>query len=304
MPVTVTRNMTRILKGLTWNAAPVAVAAVWLLGGAERAFGHADPRGDIHPQVSVMDGMFSIIFNSSRPGDEENFTAAQPVQRMIFTADGKLFAPRHPLEQQRSYRETGPVGLYGREARLGESTVYFQGNQSGQPGYLLKSPEGELTRVRLPWPEKGALRLLNDALVAGEGIAMTGKEGGASEKGGPLIFYWFAHESTAPPVILTIGTTACIYDFPVASNIAFAGGRFWVAYMRPTEKQDLKLALWSWHPGDKDGRVEDLDSPAHWNSHLSLAAIGDRLCLAYHCATVESYYGSEARIMTVFRKAE
>lgn len=274
----------------------VAVAGLSIgLGGVSS--GHSDPWGDIHPQVSVVDGRFSIVFNTSLPDGRSDYSDEKPVHRMIFEADGSLFAPRHPLERKRSWREMGLVGLYCREMRLGGSTVVFQGNSSGRPDYLLKSPDGRTTRVRLPWPKEMALYLFEDALVTAEGIAITGKERE------PLKFYWFAHGETAAPVVLTIGDTACIYDFPVASNIAFAGGRFWVAHMRLVGGEDLKLALWSWKPGEKDGRVEILDSPAHWNSHLSMAAIGDRLCLAYHCEDPDGRRPT-ARIVTVFRKAE
>lgn len=271
-----------------------------LLNLGTMADAHSDPWGDIHPKVSVMDGKFSIVFNSAQPGQPSDFTKKKSVQQMIYTAEGKLFAPRHPLKRMRSHQESGPVGLYGREVRLDGSTVIFQANRDG---YLLKSPEGKITRVHLPWPKNVSLSLLEDVLVAPEGIAITGKEGSPSPDGGPLRFYWFAHDSTDAPAMLIIGATACIYQFPVASNVTFAGGRFWVAYMRPTEKEELKLALWSWKPGDKEARVEDLDSPADWNSHLSMAAIGDRLCLAYHCVTDHQYPGN-ARIVTVFRKAE
>jgi hypothetical protein len=274
----------------------VAVAGLLIgLGGVSS--GHSDPWGDIHPQVSVVDGRFSIVFNTTLPDARSDYSDEKPVHRMIFEADGRLFAPRHPLERRRSWWEMGPVGLYGREMRLAGSTVSLQGNSSGRPDYLLKSPDGKTTRVRLPWPKGMALYLFEDALVTAEGIAITGKERE------PLKFYWFAHGETVAPVVLTIGDTACIYDFPVASNIAFAGGRFWVAHMRPVGAEELKLALWSWKPGEKDGRVEILDSPAHWNSHLSMAAIGDRLCLAYHCEDPDGRRPT-ARIVTVFRKAE
>jgi hypothetical protein len=269
--------------------------ALLCLGGVSS--GHSDPWGDIHPQVSVVDGKFAIVFNTSLPDKASNYSDGKPVHRMIFEADGRLFAPRHPLESKRSWREMGPVGLYGGEMRLGDSTVVFHGNSSGRPDYLLKSPDGKTTRVRLPWPKAVSLYLFEDAVVTAEGIAITGKERE------PLKFYWFAHGETVAPVVLTIGDTACIYDFPVASNIAFAGGRFWVAHMRLVGVEDLKVALWSWKPGEKDGRVEILDAPAHWNSHMSMAAIGDRLCLAYHCEDPDGRRPT-ARIVTVFRKAE
>jgi len=49
--------------------------------------------------------------------------------------------------------------------RLAESTLIFQSNQSGKPGYLLKSPKRKVTRVPLPWPKKISLTLLDDVSV-------------------------------------------------------------------------------------------------------------------------------------------
>ena len=276
--------------GLPWSC----VVGVFLVSvGA--ALGHQDPMGDIHPNVSVVDGRFAVVFKTSVPDAQADYLESKPVHRMIFEKDGSIFAPRHPLTRRRSHRETGPVGLYGKAIRLGGSTLYF-GETRGTPrSYVLRNKEGELSRVRLAWPDGVTLQLLEDVTATDEGIAMTGKEDREILK-----FYWFAHDSVAELKVLTIGATACIYDFPVASNITHAGGRYWVAYMRP-DGEELKLSLWSWKPGDEKGRVEDLDSPTTWNSHLSMAAIGDRLCLAYHWADI---YPGVAKIVTVFRKAE
>lgn len=280
----------------------IALVLVFITSSESNA--HSDPWGDIHPQVTVEDGKFAVIFNTSLPEKESDYTNAKPVSQSIYTPEGKLFAPRHPLDRKRSYQELGPVGLYGRELKLGETSFYFSGDRSGKPSYVMKSPEGKLAQVRLPWPESVSLGLFEDAIVAPGGIAITGKEGERRPDGGFLRFYWFPHDSTGTPEIQTIGTTACIYDFPVASNIAFAGGKFWLAYMRPVKGEGCELILWSWKPGAKKGHTETLDSPGDWNSHLSMAAIGDRLCLAYHCVDYEHSRDGMARIVTVFRKAE
>lgn len=295
--------MARRLAVITFGRM-VAGLCFWM--GAGVACGHQDPWGDIHPQVFVLDGKFAIDFNSSIPDQEDGYSEGKPVQRMIFNADGSLFAPRHPTERKRSHMEMGPAGLYGKSVPLGESTLIFGSERSAKPGYILKSSEGKLTKVSLPWPEKTGLTMFEDVVVTAKGIAITGKEPGPnsdSEENTPLHFYWFSHGETGPPIILDIGPTACIYDFPVASNLAFAGGRFWVGLMRPIG-EDLKVALWSWKLGEKDGRMEILDSPAHWNSHMSLAASGDQLCLAYHCTVPDTRNLRSARIVTVFRKAE
>ena len=166
-------------------------------------------------------------------------------------------------------------------------------------GILLKGPDGAITKVTLPWPKGVALSLCEDVVATPEGLAFTGKEDPEI-----LRFYWFAHESVEAPARVTIGATQCIYDFPVASNIAFAASRYWVAFMRGNEEAGSEVVMWSWKPGESKGRERVLDAPAHWNSHLSLAAIGDRLCLAYHCAGQANHYRSDARIETVFLKAE
>lgn len=281
----------------------LALAVFMLIVLTGKSHAHSDPWGDIHPQVSVRDGKFEIVFNSMVPDQPDDYSEAKPVFRTIYNPDGTLLAPRHALEKTRDWREMGPAGTYGRSVRFGEDALIFQDDQSSKPGYLLRAPAGQITRVRLPWPKEVSLSLFEDVLVTSDGIAITGKQG-EGDDGGPLYFYWFPHGETKTGTVVPIGPTACIYDFPVASNLAFAGGRFWLAYMG-AKGEDLKLMLWSWKPGEKEGRVVELDSPADWNSHLSLAAMGDRLCLAYHCV-VRSPEGipGPAKILTVFRKAE
>ncbi len=289
---------TRSLAARLFGTLVVAVALL-NSGFLNFASGHADPSGDTHPNVQVIDGNFAVVFVPGRTGKEPyDYTASEAVVRMIYSSEGKLIAPRHPLDRKRFHGESGPVGIYGRQFSFGESRVIFQG-RSVKPGYVIRSPKGDLEKVRLPWPEETQLSLFEDVNFTPDGLAITGKEDPDD-----LRFYWFEHDSVKPPVVQMIGGTSTIYDFPVASNLAFAGGRFWVAFIRPRETDGWDLVLWSWKPGEAEGRFEVLDSPAHWNCQLSMAAIGDRLCLAYHCATAEENYRTGARIVTVFRKAE
>ena len=277
--------------------AALRTAALLLLGLCGLALGHSDPFGDIHPNVTNLDGNFSIIFTTSLPGKAPDYTQTQEPFRTVYSPLGALVAPRHLMDPKQFQEESGPVGLHGKVIRVGDSGLSFGGNGTGEhPGYLLKSPDGKITPVRLPWPDDVKLDLLEDVAVAPEGIAISGKENRTELK-----LYWFPFASTGAPTILNLGETCCIYEFPVASNLAYAGGRFWLAFMR-ADGDDVKLFLWSWKPGEVQGREERLDSPGFWNSHLSLAAIGDRLCLAYHCQ--DSNGNDPARIVTVFREAK
>lgn len=263
------------------------------LAASATGHAHSDPWGDIHPAVGVEKGCFSIYFTSQVPDEVESYTDQRAALRMVFSSEGTLLAPRHAVASAPSDR-TQNVGLYGARIPIGESAIVFEDDQAVRPGYLLEAPDGKLTRHRIPWPRDFRMTL-DSVIAAADGLAMTGKE---DEK--ILKLYWWPFGEDRPPTVAVIGVTATIYDFPVASNVVFAGGRFWVAFMKPRGDL-LQLALWSWKPGEGKGREEILDSPADWNSHLSLAAIGDQLCLAYHCATKGSHYDS--RIFTVFRKA-
>lgn len=271
----------------------MALLSTMLLTGAGA---HSDPWGDIHPHVTVKDGNFSIVFNSSIPGEDSDYTDSKPVVRTIHSPEGKLVAPRHRLLRQRSWREASGEP-FKQAYKVGDATIHLGPEQADQPGYSITSAQGQTVPVRLPWPT-GIRVNIDDAQVSSDGIAFSGKEDRDNLK-----FYWFPFGSTRPPVILNLGPTVCIYDFPVASNIVWSGGKFWIAFMRYSG-ESTKLHLWSWKPGDKEGKEEILDSPGFGNSHLSMAAIGDRICLAYHCALPDQYPGENARIFTVFRKAE
>lgn len=274
----------------------VLAALVGLL--LPRARGHSDPWGDIHPKVTVLEGNFSIVFNSQVPESSSNYNAERAVFRTIYSPEGKLVAPRHALDRKRSHAENGPVGLYGGGVFLGNATLIFQGDRSGKPGYLLRTAEGKTMPVSLPWPKEISLSLFEAVEVTPDGIGITGKEDRDDLK-----FYWFPFGSKNAPTILNLGPTECIYDFPMASNPVFAGGKFHVAFMRGGA-ESVKLYLWSWKPGDKQGKEVTLDSPGYGNSDLSMAAIGDQLCLAYHCQMFEGSADPLAKIVTVFRKAE
>lgn len=273
------------------NRIPVIpmLAALWAVFSPV-ARGHEDPAGDIYPKVTVVDGNFSIVFNRTT---ENGFF------QTIYSPGGELLKAPHAIDKVEEYSRNGPVGLYGEEVSSGDKTLVFKGDKQAKPGYLQRSADGTVARVELPWPKEVSLTLFEAVAVTKEGIAITGKENRKDLK-----FYWFPFGSKAAPTILDLGATDCIYDFPVASNPAFAGGKFHVAFMRTEKDSGTKLYLWSWKPGDREGKEVALDSPGFWNSHLSMAAIGDRLCLAYHCQTFADPRNRRAKIITIFRKAE
>ena len=73
-----------------------------------------------------------------------------------------------------------------------------------------------------------------------------------------------------------------------------------IAFHRYNHKKDkFECVISTWKPGEKKPKEIILDKPADWNSHLSLAKIGNHLCLAYHCLGGNDYF-DRSRIITVF----
>lgn len=264
--------------------------------GLATAFCHADPWGDVHPEVRVENGCFAVYFHTYLPEralghlvkDDDNFD-----YRMVFTSAGRLLAPRHQVGESEKYKR-----LKERETKKG-AVVGLQ-----TPGFEIVGKNGGLARYLLP-PMRGLDSLdLRDTVSMSEGIGMTAVELDSADKLSArpekFVFFWYPFGKDEEPKRIEIGLPIYIYTFPTASNVVFAGGRFWIAIM----SQEAKLVLWSWKPGEEKPRTKILDSPYHWNCDLSLAAIDDRLCLAYHCATSLGGYGENARIFTVFEKAE
>jgi len=292
------------------------------------ASAHADPWGDIHPKVSEADGKFTVTFESHVHDEHFNSPADGPMFRMIFNTDGSVFSPRQPLNRVRNADEKAITLGYGKSIRVDDATIII-GKDKRKPGYSLESADGKRTEFPLPWPEDVSVVCLDDATATRDGIAMIGKQvppGEASGEGDtsdpiplesrveqlhlPLKFFWFPKDAAKAPVIVEIGPAEAVFHRAVASNIIWAGGRFHVAFMKRERKGERFVAtsaLWSWKPGEKKGHVELLDSPASADTTMSLGAIGNRLCLAYH-AQWHDDAGERgepgAKIVTVFKKAE
>jgi hypothetical protein len=126
-------------RGYHWDIVRALISVLagvglFLVVVAGRADGHQDPVGDIHPQVLVKDGHFAIVFQSPRQDQSEGLSGRYNVVRTIYSPEGKLIVPRHPLAKRRSWDETGPVWRTGGQMRLGDEIVTLSGVQSGKPG--------------------------------------------------------------------------------------------------------------------------------------------------------------------------
>jgi hypothetical protein len=254
---------------------------------------HQDPRGDVHPQVRVEKGNFAIYFysNDERHGGDEE----PPPVRVVYSPAGELLAPRHHVAEI-------PEDASGRRVRGGDFAVAAGGEIlsfppyprlfHGKPFYTVKK-NGRSERHSLPWPDSVEISDLTQIIADEDSITIAAKAGGSL-----LSFYRFSRGNFQLPEVVKIGNPATIYDFPVASNIVFAGGKYWIAWMRPGEKE-IEAVLSSWKPGNAEVEHVVLKTPGNWNSYLSLGTTGDVICLAYHCSA-EGIYPGRSSIITTF----
>jgi hypothetical protein len=296
---TMTSDIKQAMK--IWNG--IALASALMIGAAEA---HSDPRGDVHPSVSVMDGMFVVDFVSNRSTEEQDRETAY---RAIWSHDGKLLVPRHRLPTTSEDLSRHPVYEYGT-----------------QPHVFFESVEGKEThRVVLRWPDKKGPR--------SEPLPMTVKSLDEPYKAatttvdqGMVAFTWgdaqrphednrmilnlglvsrhgFVEGETIP-----IGEVATIYSFPRVSNPVWAAKRWWIAWIKKTDAKasydDPKAfttMLSSYDPMTKHLTHEPLPGESTWNTTLSLATTRGWLCAAWH--TNRGWEPLQyARIMTAFHR--
>ncbi len=266
----------------------LAICCWVFLSEAVRA--HSDPLGDVHPRVLIESGNFAIYFNTNSIG-YNYLEGDHPVFRMLFTPEGRLLAPRHLVKSK-------PVK---------KSVINVDRFNNTKPNAVISLPGGKKQTLALAWPTDSVVTMVEGSCITPNHIAVALKHSSEELDEGPKDFflYLFPREGFAKPERFLIGEPATIYDFPTASNVVYAKGRFWVAWAREPKKkgQEYEMVLSSMVPGSGKTVQRVMDAPADWNSHLSMAVIGDRLCLAYHCSVDHDYPGT-SEIITVFVKAE
>ena len=279
------------LSSQRWRSSATLAFLIMCCAVTELA-GHADPRGDVYPNVKVERGNFVIDFENN---EEERGHEDRSNFRMIYSPDGILLSPRHRQGKAAGLDEA--LGHAAKnEAHLPNEIILFNRGRMAQPTYLLEK-DGRKEEHRLAWPEntKNAF----EAVAADTDSICV-----ASISNGILLLNHFDRRRFALPETVQITapqTLSFIWDFPVVSNLVQVNERYCIAWPRFNRKASrFECIISTWKPGAKEPVEIILDTPADWNTHLSLAVIGDRLCLAYHTLTGE--YNSRSTIITAFRR--
>jgi hypothetical protein len=273
-----------------------SLLAVFLVAGG--LFAHEDPRGDVHPYIHVEKGNFAIYFeNNTESDDIDALDRMSPLFRVVYSAQGELLAPRHRVTEVPQDNIWTPFdGMRGIATLAGSEVLFFPDYFIGKPFYMVQSKD-RIERRRLPWPDDVKISDLREIVADEHTITIAAKAGSPA-----LALYQFKRDQFEPPTIIAIGSPLTIYDFPVVSNLIFAGGKYWIAWMRGIDQfSKSEAVLSSWRPGDKTTTETILDGPGNWNSDLSLNVSGDVLCIAYHCSP-KADFSTPSKIYTFFHQ--
>lgn len=272
------------------------------------AWGHADPRGDTHPELEVVNGNFSLSFQTDS-GNMETYPTYSRA-RIVYAPDGKVVVPRHRLEPQ-----AGP-----------KPRVWTPENH--KPAVAVKTVTGhQLTRFVLDSPGPGgsshqvplALEPIDNAIVLDSTVTSSVIGFTWTRMINPLpkplwspkIELYLAHadaNGNQPGSTVQLGHLA--RDFGTgATPPVWAGGRWWVAWVRealtPEERGDplrrWQTVLSHYDPINKALKHQVLEVISNWNTSIQLKTTGGWLCAAWHASEDGSYPGI-ARIYTAFVK--
>jgi hypothetical protein len=270
--------------------------------------GHQDPLGDIHPVVLLEGDGFAVYHQSNDPKVPER----DVWHKQVHDLDGSLAVPRHrvPADQRerleelltRHYDQRLAPGPRVEVSKLAGDSAAFglvQTNGGRSRSVLpVECPQNARvsqtfateTEVAFSWStiERG-----QDALVGVLRVSLARSDGVAQGR------------------TVIVGKACAIYDFPVASNLVWAAGRWWVAWVRddtPADAVENDEGNRTYHTvlscvESGTGKVshEVLPGISHWNSHLSVATHGGWICVAWHASTDDAYPG-HAKVVTAFQK--
>ena len=117
-----------------------------------------------------------------------------------------------------------------------------------------------------------------------------------------LFLHHFDRHQFTPPKTIQVteqGTLSFYLGFSVVSNPCLLADATASRGLVKKKTWASECVISTWKPGEERPKETILNEPADWNSHLSLAVIGDRLCLAYH--TLSGQYQPVSKIVTAFR---
>lgn len=256
----------------------------------------SNPVGDEDAKVIVENGNFVVYFHNNQIENGQDSNSSR--FRIVYSPSGQLLAPRH---HQPGLAEKWEYDLTTKdEVHLANETLSFDSKYMDQPfPFYTVTRKGKTEQHRLPWPENADFNFQSAAGDAnGICLLIWGKK---------LSLNYFDRRVFGFPKSVTVGAPLInpgIVALPDVSNLVQVNGRYCFGWMRYDEsKEKAEAVITTWKPSEEKAVDTALDEIADWNTWMSLAAVGDHICLVYHCRFQGEYPGF-GRLVTVFRKID
>lgn len=280
----------------------------WLGLAVGIAQGHQDPSGETHPSIEVIDGKFAVAYRAIEETPVGQLRSQKnPFFRIIYSPDGKVVVPRHRAQEvpERPWAEhrSNVAGLVveTKPTAEGQRFVLTSIRIEGTPLHETPLPVS---------PEKHAEISACTFTDKWVGFTWTDSTGDRTDGDTPTSLYLthVARDGAQPGSRIRLGEPALVYSFPRASPPVWAGGRWWVVWVKAAntlaELQNPTTAwqtvLSSYDPNSGKLTEERLPGQSHWNAHLDLKTTKGWLCAAWH-ASQDGDYPGVGRIITAFK---
>ena len=164
----------------------------------------------------------------------------------------------------------------------------FHFTKAGKPS-LERVSESKIEQVELDW-QSHYIDVLEDFALSEDSVFVLATAViGEPQKYNSETDLWIFHFSIGSGQLIKairLGVPSFIYNFPGVSNLDTNGDLITVVWNATNEdysKNILNLGIY----GLSDGsfRTETLHYPSTWNISISIASLGDILCIAHHGAT-------------------
>ena len=271
----------------------------WLVGAClllpAGLLGHMDPVGDVHPHVSVKNGMFVVEFNNNK-SQELNHRSEF---RVVYSKEGDVILPRHPIEKRSAIFKSG---WYGGTTQVVGDKVY-RVDENAQVLQELVDDKVVATHP-LGWKDgKPPLEIFEDFLVVEDSLYILGTllEMDRGYDDPKLQIARFSLDQVGPPEVYPVGAVASIYHFPTCSGLQLVGDKICLAWMGEHPEKERKRSFLLTALDTKENRMQTKELPDeyYWNTQVSLAAIGHRICIAWHHGRIYGEF-QESKIKTIF----
>ncbi len=231
------------------------------------ALAHRDLAGDVRPEVRVVDGTFVVRFTNNVEGKD---------YETVLTPRGEITIARRAAR--------GPVGgrPLGFEVRgSGHAYAVELGSPrttSGVRAYTVRhtGPSGAVSAFDLRWSDD-VDRFVSDARAWKDDLVLLT----FSPDDGRLRLDRFDAEG-AQAGSVSLGSSAYVYTFPIASGIAVYRNAYVVAWVASPEEGFAALNLSWWNPATGESSTIVVEPRVYWNTAVSLGVIGDDILVAYH----------------------